>query len=39
VGRGRRDAADVTRALEARDRAALPTLAPPRGLVLWDVGY
>ena len=39
VGRGRRPAAAVTAALVARDRAVLPTLAPPRGLVLWDVGY
>ena len=39
VGRGRRSVADVARALEARDRAHLPTLAPPRGLTLWSVRY
>jgi tRNA pseudouridine38-40 synthase len=39
VGRGRRREDDVAAALEARDRSRLPTLAPPRGLTLWDVGY
>ena len=39
VGRGHRTPADVVAALSARDRAAAGQLAPPRGLVLWDVGY
>jgi tRNA pseudouridine38-40 synthase len=39
VGRGRRTPADVTAALVARDRSKVPSLAPPRGLVLWHVEY
>jgi tRNA pseudouridine38-40 synthase len=39
VGRGRRTPADVTAALAARDRAAVPSVAPPHGLVLWEVDY
>ena len=30
---------EVRAALEARDRSALPTLAPPHGLTLWEVTY
>jgi len=39
VGRGRLAPDDVARILEARDRANLPQLAPPQGLVLWQVDY
>lgn len=39
VGRGRRQAADVLRVIEARDRAVASLMAPPHGLVLWEVGY
>lgn len=40
VGTGRRPASDVRAVLVARDRtAAAAHLAPPHGLVLWEVGY
>ena len=39
VGRGRRRAEDVERILEARDRSDGSNLAPPHGLILWEVGY
>lgn len=39
VGLGKRTPADVAVALAARDRAAAPTVAPPHGLVLHEVGY
>jgi len=40
VGTGRRPASDVRAVLSARDRArAAAHLAPPHGLVLWEVGY
>jgi tRNA pseudouridine38-40 synthase len=39
VGRGRRTPAEVTAALEARDRSSVPNLAPPHGLTLWSVTY
>ncbi len=39
VGRGRRSVGEVAAALQARDRSAAPSPAPPTGLVLWDVGY
>ncbi len=39
VGRGRRTPADVQAAIAARDRARAGQLAPPHGLVLWEVGY
>ena len=39
VGRGRREVEAVATALRARDRSHLPTLAPPQGLTLWEVGY
>jgi tRNA pseudouridine38-40 synthase len=39
VGRGRMDADQVARLLAARDRSGAPNLAPPHGLVLWEVGY
>ncbi len=39
VGEGKWSAADVTRALEARDRAAAGPTAPPEGLYLTQVIY
>jgi tRNA pseudouridine38-40 synthase len=39
VGRGRRTPADVAAAIAARDRSRVAQLAPPHGLVLWEVGY
>lgn len=39
VGRGRRRVEDVTEALASRDRARAGQLAPPHGLVLWEVRY
>jgi tRNA pseudouridine38-40 synthase len=39
VGVGRRTPADVTAAIRARDRARVPSLAPPHGLTLWHVDY
>lgn len=39
VGLGRRSPDDVAPALAARDRSAVPSPAPPTGLVLWEVSY
>lgn len=40
VGRGRLDPDGTPEVLSARDRAATrSSVAPPHGLVLWDVGY
>lgn len=39
VGEGRWNAADITRALEARNRAACGVVAPPEGLYLVRVDY
>src|SRR5690606_9419339 len=39
VGRGRRTPDDVSAALASLDRARAGQLAPPHGLVLWEVGY
>ncbi len=39
VGAGRHEAAWVTEALRARDRAAAGQTAPAQGLTLWHVGY
>ena len=39
VGRGRLDAAAIAGIIEARDRNAARGVAPPHGLILWEVGY
>jgi len=39
VGLGRLEADSMPAVLEARSREAAGTVAPPDGLVLWDVGY
>ncbi len=39
VGLGRRDEASVAVARDRRDRAAVTTVAPPKGLCLWSVSY
>ena len=39
VGLGRRTAGEVTGVLRAGDRSAAGVVAPPHGLVLWEVGY
>ncbi len=39
VGLGRRHAGDITEMLRARDRQLAGQVAPPHGLVLWEVGY
>ena len=39
VGTGRRRAGDMLGIVRARDRAAAGPVAPPHGLVLWEVRY
>ncbi len=39
VGRGRRRAAETPAVLAARSRQAAGPVAPPHGLILWEVGY
>jgi tRNA pseudouridine38-40 synthase len=39
VGMGRLHAGDVRGILLRRDRQAAGKVAPPQGLVLWEVGY
>lgn len=39
IGRGRLDPDSVPAIIEAKDRNAASGTAPPRGLVLWEVGY
>lgn len=39
VGRGRRRAVDMGAMIRAADRSAVPSPAPPRGLVLWRAHY
>lgn len=39
VGLGRLHAGDIRAILLGRDRAKAGTVAPPHGLVLWEVGY
>ena len=39
VGRGFSKAESVTRVVSARSRSEVATVAPPHGLILWEVGY
>ena len=39
VGRGRAEAGSVAEVLASRDRAAARPIAPPQGLILWEVRY
>lgn len=39
VGRGRTKAGDVAWIIRRQDRAAVPNIAPPHGLCLWEVTY
>ncbi|HKY49471.1 MAG TPA: tRNA pseudouridine(38-40) synthase TruA [Acidimicrobiia bacterium] len=39
VGKGRRRAEEIETVLAARDRSRASNMAPPHGLILWDVGY
>ncbi len=39
VGRGRRGPDSIVDTLAALDRSAAGPVAPPTGLVLWDVSY
>ncbi len=39
VGRGRVPADSVSAVLAAKDRSAARPIAPPHGLILWEVGY
>ncbi|MCU1391504.1 MAG: truA [Ilumatobacteraceae bacterium] len=39
VGLGKRHAGEVRGLMLAKDRALMPSLAPAKGLTLWDVGY
>lgn len=39
IGLGKKTPGEMTAILHARARAAAPTVAPPHGLVLWEVGY
>ncbi|MGA7270826.1 MAG: tRNA pseudouridine(38-40) synthase TruA [Acidimicrobiia bacterium] len=39
VGLGRTGAESVGRVIEARDRQMVGTVAPPHGLILWEVGF
>lgn len=39
VGRGRRTAAETPQVIASRCRQAAGPVAPPQGLILWEVGY
>lgn len=39
VGRGFSDASRAVELIAARDRSQVATVAPPHGLILWQVGY
>ncbi len=39
IGRGKRLPDDIARTLKSRDRSNAAPLAPPQGLVLWEVRY
>jgi tRNA pseudouridine38-40 synthase len=39
TGLGRRTAGDMRSVLRSKDRSRIGSVAPPQGLVLWEVGY
>jgi len=39
VGRGFSPVGEVAEVIAARDRSRVATIAPPHGLILWEVGY
>ena len=39
IGRGRRAVSDMAKAIDAKDRSAIVSPAPPEGLCLWEVQY
>ena len=39
VGKGRKAASETPEVLAARSRQAAGPVAPPQGLILWEVGY
>lgn len=39
VGRGRRHAGELLGVIRSRDRSFCGPVAPPQGLILWEVGY
>jgi tRNA pseudouridine38-40 synthase len=39
VGKGRRRSTEIESVLAARDRSKASNMAPPHGLILWEVGY
>jgi tRNA pseudouridine38-40 synthase len=39
VGKGRRQPDEIKAVLAARDRSKASNMAPPHGLILWEVGY
>ena len=39
IGKGRRRADEIETVLAARDRSKASNMAPPHGLILWEVGY
>lgn len=39
IGRGKRSADDMAKTLASKDRSNAAPLAPPQGLVLWEVSY
>ncbi|MGH8927805.1 MAG: tRNA pseudouridine(38-40) synthase TruA [Acidimicrobiia bacterium] len=39
VGKGRRHPTEMKSVIDARDRSKGSNMAPPHGLILWDVGY
>ncbi|MCU1395820.1 MAG: truA [Ilumatobacteraceae bacterium] len=39
VGRGKHHAGEIREIMRAKDRSLMPSLAPAKGLTLWEVGY